>query len=189
MIAFSSYQQKVFIAPLIGLVIGAGMIAFSALHWYWRWQSLSLSHEVTQLYANQAQQSSNVPNHLQIENLVDTAVQPQVYTTDQRWTVAENEASYWLDSARPGQPGNLVIYGHNKPAVLGNLLQIKEGDEIILTTERGQQYKYQVAEWQEVTPSETKWLKPTTEPVLTIYTCSGWLDQKRFIVRATPIKS
>jgi len=45
------------------------------------------------------------------------------------------------------------------------------------------EYSKQVKEIVEVKPDQVEYLLPTSEETLTLYTCSGFMDQKRFIVR------
>ena len=60
------------------------------------------------------------------------------------------------------------------------------GDSIILKTESNQEYSYSVSEILTVIPDQTEVLAPTDHEVLTLYTCTGLLDQKRLIVKALP---
>ena len=99
------------------------------------------------------------------------------------------EASYLKQSAKPGEPGNIIIYGHNTRQIMGNIRALKGYETIQLTTQDGTIHKYKISLIDEVDPSETKYLLPTEEETVTLYTCSGFMDKKRFIVQAKPISS
>lgn len=99
------------------------------------------------------------------------------------WEVADSTANHGEGSASPGENGNIVIFAHAKPNLFAPLRDIKKGDTIyILTNDKW--YRYSVKETKLVDPSQTEVIKPTTSEVLTLYTCSGFLDSKRLIVKA-----
>lgn len=99
-----------------------------------------------------------------------------------RWTISETGVSYLTPSALPGQVGNSVIYGHNRREILGDLPQVKIGDFVWVVLSNGDFVKYQIFEMKEVTPQQVEILTQTSDRRLTIYTCSGFLDQARFVV-------
>jgi sortase A len=104
------------------------------------------------------------------------------------WGISEKKANYLHRSGVPGKGGNIILYGHNTREILGNIRALKGGEIVTLTTKEGARYKYRVATFQEVPPSKVNLLQPTTEEVLTMYTCSGLLDSMRFVVRAIPLQ-
>jgi len=103
------------------------------------------------------------------------------------WAIHPETASYLVTSAKIGDNGNIIVYGHNKNKIMGPLRWIKEGAIIEVTGSDGQVYKYSVTKIDEVNPDNLQYINPTTEETLTIYTCSGFLDSKRFITVAKPI--
>lgn len=104
------------------------------------------------------------------------------------WEISETGASFLNLSAMPGSGSNTVIYGHNKKHLFGPLIQIKIGDGITIHTENNETKNYQVQEILTVTPDEISVILPTKKEILTVYTCTGLLDSKRFVVRAVPVK-
>ena len=102
------------------------------------------------------------------------------------WEISETMASYLASSGKIGQSGNVVIYGHNKTSIFGSLTKVKVGDKITLKSEKGNLYDYQVEEISTVKPTEVSVIAPTSYEVLTVYTCTGILDSKRLVIRATP---
>ena len=101
-----------------------------------------------------------------------------------RWMIAETGVSYLTSSVLPGKTGNSVIYGHNKTGILGGLPRLIAGDLIYIVLDNGEFAKYEVFETKEVLPSQVEILNETGDARLTIYTCSGFLDQARFVVVA-----
>ncbi len=103
--------------------------------------------------------------------------------TQGRWQVPEEEAAYLVGSGLPGSGGNIVVYGHNKDSIFGGLKKVEVGEIVRLVTDEGT-YEYAVTHLETVEPTAVEWLEPTEAEVLTLYTCTGFLDSKRLIVRA-----
>ena len=165
---------------------GAFLVLISLSHWYFRYQALSLSAELLAEYKQTEQEDTSLlPTHIRIPWFVDAAIEKQVYS-DNRWTISAEKVSYLSQSARPTTNGNVIIYGHNTREILGNIRALKGNEIITLTLENGMQRDYIITTIDEVDPHEVKYLQPTTQETLTLYTCSGFLDQKRFIVQAVP---
>ncbi len=182
-------------APLLLIVAGAFFMSVSGLHWYFKYQALSLDSELLSQYTqenqnNQENQNTkeSIPTHIYIQWFLDTPISKQVFV-DNNWTISETEASYLQQSAQPGQKGNIIIYGHNKRSILGNIRALKGSEEVTITTNDGKKHKYKVSLIKEVNPDQTEYLLPTEEETLTLYTCSGFLDKKRFIVQAKPVET
>ena len=102
------------------------------------------------------------------------------------WQVSEKNVSHLNSSANPGEGGNVVIYGHNKKVIFGPIRQIKKDAEVIVATEDEKLWKYKVAATFEVTPDEVSPVLPKNEETLTLYTCTGFADSRRFIIVANP---
>lgn len=105
------------------------------------------------------------------------------YTQGDRWTTSQTGVSYLTSSAIPTK-GNTVIYGHNTANILGGLWRVHEGDYIYLVLSNGNFVKYQVKETKEIEPTQVEILSQTEDSRLTLYTCSGFLDEARFVVIA-----
>lgn len=103
------------------------------------------------------------------------------------WEISKNGASHLDTSASPGESGNIVIYGHNKKAIFGSLPYSRVGTKIKLTTEDGEVHDYEVIKKETVKPSNLAYVLPTSEEVLTLYTCTGFLDSMRSVLVAKPI--
>jgi LPXTG-site transpeptidase (sortase) family protein len=100
------------------------------------------------------------------------------------WQVFPDSASHLESSARIGEDGNIIIYGHNKNNILGPIRWAKEGTLIELFDQKGNKYLYEVFKTDTVSPDNLSYILPTKEEILTVYTCTGFLDSKRFIAVA-----
>ncbi len=103
------------------------------------------------------------------------------------WQISENQATHLDVSKNPGDGGNVVIYAHNKGNLFGPLRKVKQGDEIKILNSNNQEFIYKVNQTITVTPQEIDYVLPKNEETLTLYTCTGFLDSKRFIVVAKPL--
>lgn len=103
---------------------------------------------------------------------------------DGKWEVTDKGISYLKTSALPGENGNSIMYGHNWTNLLGNLTRIKTGETIEVVFDDNSKKEFIVTLIQEVKPDDVSILKRTTDNRITIYTCSGFLDSKRFVVVA-----
>jgi sortase A len=92
-------------------------------------------------------------------------------------------------SARPGEPGNVVLAAHRDTDFRG-LERLKRGDPIVLRTAQGE-FVYEVDLIRVVDPSRTEFLRPTPEPSLTLVTCYPFRyvgpAPQRYIVRARQV--
>ncbi len=107
--------------------------------------------------------------------------------SDGTWYVDNTMGNYLSESAGLGTGGNVVIYGHNYPHIFGSLDELKTGEWISVTDQNQNEHTYRIEHITEVNPSDISWIQQTMEPTLTLYTCSGFLDSKRLIVRAIAI--
>jgi sortase A len=91
-----------------------------------------------------------------------------------------------IDSANPGQNGNVVLAGHDDVfgEVFRDLDKLQPGDQVILYTMQ-QQYVYLVAETRIVEPSQVEVMNPTSDPTVTLISCYPYMvDNKRIVVFA-----
>lgn len=173
------------------ILFGAFFVSLSTTHFFFRRRALTLDQQTVNAYIATLPigdpREDLLPTHIYSQYFLDVAIEPQVYEQG-RWTISENYASYLVSSARPTESGNIILYGHNKRSILGNIRAYKGGELIILTVASGEQKKYRVTSTELVDPSDTTLLTPTTTETLTIYTCGGIFDSQRFVITATPIK-
>ena len=103
------------------------------------------------------------------------------------WQVSEEGVGHLNTSANPGEGGNIVIYGHNKNNLFGPIRWLEKGDLVKVINEEGDAFLYKIVETTQVKPTDLEYVLPKEKEVLTLYTCDGFLDSKRYIVLAEPI--
>lgn len=103
------------------------------------------------------------------------------------WETAWQAVGHHMDSARPGQPGNMVLTGHVSVADPGNvptfkaLRNLKPGD-IIEVHSGNEVYRYSVTGVAVVSPSETRLLRSDHTSRITLITCTKDLKQRLVVV-------
>lgn len=105
---------------------------------------------------------------------------------DGKWEVTNEGVSYLRTSPVAGEIGNSVLYGHNWTNLLGDLINIRTGETITIHYSDQSSKDFIVALIQEVKPNDVSILNETKDARITLYTCSGFLDSKRFVVVAKP---
>jgi LPXTG-site transpeptidase (sortase) family protein len=102
------------------------------------------------------------------------------------WQVAQNGASHLTISARPGEDGPIIMYGHNTTERLGPIRWLSKGDIIEIKTADDKKYPYKISETIKVSPNKMDIFTNQNKEVLIIYTCDGFADLERFVVIAKP---
>ncbi len=106
--------------------------------------------------------------------------------TGTKWEATTKGVSYLTSSPKPGEKGNSIIYGHNWKNLLGNLTKAVPGQEVEIIFSDFSERNFVIKYVQVVLPSDTGVLASGDDSRLTIYTCTGFLDSKRFVVTAFP---
>lgn len=117
---------------------------------------------------------------------IDTGVKPASVKAG-GWETDFGAANYLISSSRLTGSGNVIIYGHNTPGVFGNLLSLMQGDTIVVSDGASREYRYMVIGTAVTEPGDMQLIDRSSTPVLTLYTCIGFLDAQRFVVRALPL--
>lgn len=104
------------------------------------------------------------------------------------WQVGQTGASHLTISARPGEKGAIIMYGHNTTERLGPIRWVAKGDIIELKTADDKKYSYKISEILKVSPDRMDVLINQKNETLIIYTCDGFADLERFVVIAKPVK-
>jgi LPXTG-site transpeptidase (sortase) family protein len=103
---------------------------------------------------------------------------------DNHWQTTGDGVSFLSASSRPGDSGNSIFYGHNWPRLLGNLYKLKTGQTIDILTSDGTTFTYLITEIKRVSPTDTSVLANTPLKQLTLYTCAGFGDTQRLVIKA-----
>lgn len=107
------------------------------------------------------------------------------------WEQLKKGVAQKIDSAAPGQKGNLALAGHNDiyGEIFRNLDKLTPGDEIIVSTEI-KTYTYLIRETQVVDPTEVWVLEPTTFATTTLISCYPYrVNNKRIVVFADLVET
>jgi sortase A len=125
-----------------------------------------------------------LPQRIVIDKIkLDLAVFP-AQISDGHWETSKEGASYLLGSGLPGKNGNVIIYGHNQNYLFGPIRWLNAGEDVKLINKKGEEYIYSIIQTKTVKPEAIEILAPTEEPILTLYTCTGFFDRERFVVIA-----
>lgn len=96
---------------------------------------------------------------------------------------------HYVGTAAPGEPANCCIAGHRSTytAPFRRLLEMRPGDEVIISGESGFRRVYHVAWVREVDARDGRYLAPTPNEALTLSTCHPFgLASQRLMLRAYP---
>ena len=80
--------------------------------------------------------------------------------------------------------GNSILYGHNWNSLLGDLENAKPGYTVEIIYKNSVKRYFRISYIAIVNPNQIHVLNQTNDARLTIYTCTGFLDQKRLVVTA-----
>jgi LPXTG-site transpeptidase (sortase) family protein len=175
-------QVKARILLYLGLfcmLISAAWFGMRTVQWY----SMTVT-ATSQKQAVYTKISAPNPVFLTAKNTNVTIREGAVFNG--QWILSTESAFHYDASSRPTEPGNIIIYGHNTKNIFKSLKTVQKDDVITLTTEDQQTHDYTIIDIQVVSPSETEYLQPTQEEILTVYTCTGLMDTKRLVIRAKP---
>ncbi len=127
-----------------------------------------------------------IPNRIMIPGVkIDLPVR-EAKIINGYWQVFEDTASFGQGSAALGKKGNMVIFAHAKEGLFYNLKNVKEND-LIFVYNKNRKYTYKVKKIKTVYPSQTEVIAPTKNKTLTLYTCTGFYNEKRLIVVSEPV--
>lgn len=171
--------------PIILIGCGLALLSLWGAHRFFYNRSITLSDALVSQY-NQKILPEAMPIAISIDEIPPVPV-VEAGKINNTWTISPTAANYVLQSALPGTIGNIIIYGHNTAKIFGKLNAVKVGTPISITSSNGIQHRYRVIQKQIVSIHQTELLAPTRSEVLTLYTCAGWLDSQRLVIRAIPL--
>lgn len=102
------------------------------------------------------------------------------------WEQLKRGVAQHLGTGDPGQPGNVVLSGHNDiyGEVFRHLDQLTAGDEIIVHTQ-AREFTYRVVYSRIVPPTEVGVMDQTREPIVTLISCYPYMvNSDRIVVVA-----
>lgn len=167
------------------LILGLSFLIFAIYLFYLRYSSHPLAFEAKPQNARNAK-TKDIPINILIPSIsADLPVIPATINA-KTWGTTTKGVNYLTSSPLPGEKGNSVMYGHNWTSILKNLPKIKPGQKIIVSMQDGKKKEFKVEYTATVTPDQKSTIENTNDTRLTIYTCTGFLDSKRFVVVAKP---
>lgn len=177
-------RLRVSVTTIILIVIG---LLFIALSVWWHFHEARILSFTTPAAPTVIEELHNaLPVQLSIPDLDISLEITPTEVKNGAWEISQNGASYLVNSAIPGTPGNIVMYGHNKTKLLGNLKLAKMGQKIYVITADTLLHTYEIQQILTVSPAQIEVIQPTPEEILTLYTCTGFLDSQRLVIKARP---
>jgi LPXTG-site transpeptidase (sortase) family protein len=132
----------------------------------------------------QPQENKSLPVQITISDLnIDLPIIP-AKIENQIWETTHAGVSYLVSSPIPGKTGNSIVYGHNWTKLFGNLVNAKSGQDIEISYADGSQKRFIIKSTSIVDPTDSSVLTESNDQKITLYTCTGFLDSKRFVVAA-----
>ncbi len=189
--SLSSKKKKVnknrfFKNPLFNKLIGVFLIILSLLVLTWKFpvgKPVDKNPIVINSKLFESKISQNIPVRILVpKNNIDLKVIPSKIVNGY-WELSENTASYGLGSGYPGSNSNTVIFAHAREGLFYNLKDVKVGETIYVFS-KDKWFGYKVNKITAVYPNNIEVIKQTKNETLTLYTCSGFYDEKRLIVTA-----
>ncbi len=124
------------------------------------------------------------PTEIKIENIkIDLSVSAGLVDGN-TWDLYDDKIAWLATSAVPGE-GNVILYGHDRRGLFGDLYKLKVGD-VVEVKKANSWFKYKVSEVRRVLPTDVTSIL-SDKNRLTMYTCDGTFDQKRLVVYADPV--
>lgn len=140
-------------------------------------------------FKNKTEPSNSLPEEIKIDDLeIDLPILPGKIS-GQNWETTSVGASWLSSSPVPGENGNSIIYGHNWTNLMGNLVKAKPGQIIEIIYRDKSKKKFIINSLGVVSPQNVSILAQSIDSRITVYTCTGLFDDKRFVVVAKYKKS
>lgn len=147
-----------------------------------------LQFNVANTELNQFEKQKNngpaVPVGLSIQDIGIYSAIISAQKSGSNWETTDSGISYLSSSSIPGEIGNSILYGHNWKSILGNLYKARPGQRIEIVYSNNEKRSFIINTIQVVSPDQASVLKNTNDKRITLYTCTGFLDQKRLVVVA-----
>lgn len=166
------------------ILTGITFITIALFFVYQRHNPMRLSFAYDNSFVNSNVNHEVIPSRLVIQTIgVDLPIVPSEIK-NKKWSDTKTGVSYLSSSPLPGEEGNSVIYGHNWQGLLGSLPSVTPGDIISIVYSDGSTKDFEIEFTTTVDPSQTGVLASSKQKRLTVYTCTGFLDSKRFVATA-----
>ncbi len=166
------------------ILFGLSCFALGAYHIWLRNDPNRLSFNNYHYTNEDSKDAKELPRRILVKDLnIDLPVIP-AKVTDSKWETTSNGASFLVSSPIPGNDGNSVIYAHNWTSLFGNLVNARPGETVEVEFADKSRKTFEIEYTSTVSPSESSILASSKDKRITLYTCTGFLDSKRFVVVA-----
>lgn len=165
------------------LILGLILVGTSFFIPYYQQRVLSFDQNPIAQIAPAQTVTKTFPKELEIKNRGIKVSVAEGSIKNGVWELNQTNAFHLDNSGFPGAGGNMVIYAHNTKNLFANLKNVKVDDEVAIKNDLGFTTVYKVTSVQTVKPTEVSVLNPTTDETITVYTCTGFLDSQRFVVK------
>jgi LPXTG-site transpeptidase (sortase) family protein len=186
LIPIAPQRFKSIVIPILLIIVGINLFVLGGI--YVLYKKTTLSFAVAPVVTVEAHLRQDLPTRIGIPSAkIDVAIQ-EAAIENGVWQTSQENATHLNTSMRPGEGGNIVIYGHNLKNIFGSLRTVKIGYKMNIKSNDGKTYEYTVQEIEIISPKHIEKVLPTDYEVLTVYTCVGFLDSQRLLIRAYPSK-
>jgi len=170
---------------IIFLVFGLALIA-GGVYSLLKFQSLSLPLSKATFSKESLSFSDSPlwPEWISIKNRDITVEVTAGGYEDGKWILDGNYVLYLPTSDKLGQGGNTILYAHSRDKLFGNLKKVSIGDQVILGDANGKIYNYSIYSMEYVRPYQMEKIDTNLKDTVTLFTCDGWFDEKRLVVKA-----
>ena len=103
---------------------------------------------------------------------------------DQKWILDSDRALFLSTSYKLGEGGNTILYAHNTDKLFGNLKKTSIGDTIVLNDSNGKTYSFDIYSKEYIRANQMDKIATNLKDTITLFTCDGWFDEKRLVVKA-----
>jgi len=177
-------RRKNALQIMCGSLLGLGILLILVSIGYLRYQQSILSFKTVPMAVVQPDERRSLPSMISVPSQQLTLPISEAKIVEGIWETSQTTVTHLDVSARPGEDGNIVLYGHNTRQIFGSLVTATPGEVVVVSASDGRQYTYEIETVKVVKPEEISAVLPTSYEKLTLYTCTGWLDSKRLIVEA-----
>lgn len=104
-----------------------------------------------------------------------------------KWILSKNNALFLPTSQMPGEGGNTILYAHKRKGLFATLKELSINDTITVYDLNGKTYTYKIYQKEDIKPDQMEKIQTNKNNTLTLFTCDGWFDENRLVVKASLI--
>jgi LPXTG-site transpeptidase (sortase) family protein len=128
--------------------------------------------------------SNESPINLSIPSLNVNVNVEQGGISNEEWILSDNNALYLPTSGKLGEGYNTIIYAHNTENLFKKLKNVEEGKVIVAKDRNQKEYVYKIFHIEIIDPKDLAKLYSKEKNILTLFTCDGWADKNRLLIKA-----